>query len=80
MKLYLTAQSERGKEVTKSGNEYITMTLTTDRRQKFDITFDGDSVQVMRYFDGTYHKINYVPDKNHTHLFVGNVCSCGEEK
>lgn len=31
MKLYLTAQSERGKEVTKSGNDWINIELTVNR-------------------------------------------------
>jgi hypothetical protein len=41
MKLYLTATSERGKPVTKSGNEAIRMTVTNDRRNMFDITVNG---------------------------------------
>ena len=31
MKLHLTAQSERGKPVTKSGNEYLDVEITIDR-------------------------------------------------
>jgi hypothetical protein len=61
MKLYLTATSERGKPVTKSGNESINITLTSDRRQKFDIVFTGEAIEVMRYFDGKTEIISYVP-------------------
>ena len=32
MKLFLTATSERGKPVTKSGNEYISIEVKSDKR------------------------------------------------
>ena len=62
MKLYLTAKSERGKEVTKSGNDEIIITLTEERRQKFDITFDGSSLRVMSYANGVTKTINYIEE------------------
>nr|AKH47777.1 hypothetical protein [uncultured marine virus] len=61
MILATTIQSERGKPVTKTANEYINITFTKERRQKFDISFKGDSIEIMRYFDGTTHIINYAP-------------------
>lgn len=61
MKLFLTAKSERGKPITKSGNEEINITLTNERRQKFDIKFTGESIEVMRYSDATIDIIPYIP-------------------
>jgi hypothetical protein len=63
MKLFLTATSERGKPVTKSGNDEINITLTTERRQKFDIKFTGEEIEVMSYFDSSVEVINYDPYK-----------------
>lgn len=33
MKLYTTTKSERGKEVTKGGNEYIRMEMINEKRE-----------------------------------------------
>lgn len=63
MKLACTIRSERGKEVTKTGNEEINITLTNERRQKFDIKFTGEKIEVMRYFDASVEVINYDPYK-----------------
>ena len=62
MRLFLEAQSERGKPVTKSGNEYITLTLTNDKRQKFDITFKGEALEVMSYADARMQVIPYMKE------------------
>ena len=62
MKLYATTTSERGKAVSKSGNEEINITLTSDRRQKFDIKFKGESLEVMRYSDGITEVIEYMKE------------------
>jgi len=56
----MEAQSERGKPVTKSGNDFISLTLTNERRQKFDITFKGDSLEVMRYSDASTEVMEYI--------------------
>ncbi len=61
MKLCSTSTSERGKPVEKTGNEQICIRLTKDRMAKFDIMFDGDKVEVMRYFDASIETIEYVP-------------------
>jgi hypothetical protein len=60
MKLYATTTSERGKPSEKAGNDYINITLTENRRQKFDISFKGDILEVMRYSDGITEKIEYI--------------------
>ena len=60
MRLFLEASSERGKTVTKSGNDYISITLTNERRQKFDITFKGEDLEVMRYSDASVEKVGYM--------------------
>ncbi len=77
MKLYLTATSERGKPVTKSGNEEINITLTNDRRQKFDISFKGDSLKVMRYYDASVETIDYMPC-HHDWDNYGKCTICGK--
>jgi hypothetical protein len=65
MKLYLTATSERGKPVNKSGNEAIRMTVTNDRRNMFDIIFDGDKLEILRYSDAKVITVEYMePDGN----------------
>ncbi len=61
MKLYATSTSERGKPVSKSSNDVIEITLTEDRRAKFDIRFHGDRLEIMRYFDASVETIYYVP-------------------
>jgi hypothetical protein len=63
MRLFTTITSERGKPVTKSGNEAIRIVLTKDRRNMFDVIFDGDKIEVLRYFDGTIETIEYVPQE-----------------
>jgi len=64
MKLYLTATSERGKPVTKSGNDVIRMTLTKERRQKFDIMFDGEKIEILKYSDGKIYTVEYMTEDN----------------
>lgn len=61
MILATTIQSEKGKETIKTANEFIKFTLTQERRQKFDITFTGDTIEVLRYSDGTTDIIPYMP-------------------
>ena len=52
MKLYATTTSERGKPVSKSGNESIVINLTENRENRFEITFTGEEIQVLNYFTG----------------------------
>jgi len=59
MKLFSIVTSERGKPATKSSNEAIKITLTNERRQKFDIVFDGETLDIMSYFEAKHHLINY---------------------
>jgi hypothetical protein len=46
MRLFLTATSERGKPVTKSGNERLEITLTENRIPKYFIWYNGDKIIV----------------------------------
>lgn len=64
MKLYLTATSERGKPVYKSGNDVIRITVTKEQRQKFDIMFDGDKLEILKYSDGKIYTVEYMTDTN----------------
>jgi hypothetical protein len=63
MKLYATTTSERGKPVSKSGNEAIRIQLTKDRANKFEIIFDGDKIEIMSYWDAGIKTIEYAPFK-----------------
>lgn len=60
MKLCSKIQAERGKAIEKCGNDSIAITLTENRRQKFDITFKGETLEVMRYSDGITEEIKYI--------------------
>lgn len=62
MKLFTTITSERGKPVTKSGNEAIRITVSDNRINKFDIMFDGDKLEILRYFDASITTVSYVPE------------------
>jgi len=62
MKLSTTTTSERGKAQIKTGNEYIMITLTNERRQKFDITFTGENLKIMSYYNATEKIIDYMDD------------------
>jgi len=62
MKLSTTTTSERGKEQIKTGNEYIMITFTNERRQKFDITFTGEKLKIMSYYNATEKIIDYMDD------------------
>lgn len=65
--------SERGKPVTKSGNECINVTFTNERRQKFNVKFTGETLEVMRYSDGVTQVIEYIKSE-------GNItCECGNK-
>ena len=64
MKLYATMTGDRGKAVSKSSNGVINITFTENRRQKFGITFAGDTVKVMRYSDATDETIKYIKDNS----------------
>lgn len=64
MKLATTITTERGKPVIKTANECIRMSLSKDRINKFDIMFDGDKIEVLRYFDASIETIEYVPNGN----------------
>lgn len=64
MKLYAIMAGDRGKPVTKSSNDTITITVTKDRRQKFDITFDGDKIEVMSYADARIETVEYMKTAN----------------
>jgi len=64
MKLYATITSERGKPVSKSSNEAICIALTKDRRNIFNVMFDGDKIEVLRYFDATVQMIQYNPNED----------------
>ena len=66
MKLYLTATSERGKPVNKSGNEAITIQLTKDRQQVFSIMFDGDKLEILNFAIGKVQTIEYIESHVHT--------------
>ena len=61
MKLYATMKSEKGKIVSKSSNDEIIITVTNDRKNIFDITFNGDTLQVMRYYDASVDTVEYIP-------------------
>lgn len=63
MKLSATITSERGKPIIKTANECIRFILTLDRRQKFDIMFDGEKIEVLRYSDGTIETLEYIKGK-----------------
>lgn len=63
MKLYATATGDRGKPVAKSSNDVIEITLTGDRRAKFDIRFYGDYLEIMRYSDASVEKIEYIKER-----------------
>jgi hypothetical protein len=52
MKLYATTTSERGKPSEKAGNDYINITLTENRENRFEITFTGEEMQVLNYCTG----------------------------
>lgn len=56
-------QSEKGKEILKTANEYITITLTENRKALFDIRFTGEKLEVIRYWDSSVETINYDPYK-----------------
>jgi len=62
MKLHATMKGDRGKAVEKSSNEEIFITFTKDRRQRFDIIFNGDSISILHYYDGSVELINYIPE------------------
>ena len=64
MKLATIIRAERGKAILKTANECINMSLSKDRINKFDIMFDGDKVEVLRYFDGSIETISYIPNGN----------------
>lgn len=61
MKLYATTTSERGKPVSKSGNEAVNVRFTKDRIAKFDVIFDGEKLSILRYFDASITTVNYIP-------------------
>ncbi len=53
MKLHLTASSERGKEVTKSGNNYLALEITNDKRETIaDIVFYPDNTYKIVKLEG----------------------------
>lgn len=60
MILATTIKSEKGKEIIKTANEYIKFTVTKERRQKFDITFTGEALEILRYSDGITEIIPYM--------------------
>jgi len=70
---FATMTSERGKPVTKSGNEYISITFTNERRQKFDVKFTGETLEVMRYSNGETEVLHYMPHYICKH---GNAKAC----
>ncbi|NBW09223.1 MAG: hypothetical protein EBR82_14485 [Caulobacteraceae bacterium] len=65
MKLNAIIKGDTGKEVNKTSNNNIAITFTKDRRQKFDINFDGDRLEVLRYSDAKIITVEYMdPDGN----------------
>lgn len=46
MKLGVTITSERGKAVTKTGNEYIIIQMNTDNKSCYDIYLDNEKITV----------------------------------
>jgi hypothetical protein len=63
MKLYATTTSERGKPVSKAGNDSIIIKLTKDRANVFEIAFTGDSLEILNYYSGLIKKIEYKQSK-----------------
>lgn len=68
MKLYATTTSERGKQVTKSGNEYLVCEVIDDQRQKLitlHITVANSHLRGEHYnIYLTNHQSEYVAMKN----------------
>lgn len=52
MKLYLTATSERGKPVTKSGNEVINIKLSHNRDIIYSLTFQDGYIRLTDFTNG----------------------------
>ena len=52
MILYAKIESERGKAVEKTGNEFIKIQLTENREQKYQIDYHKDSLRVWSYATG----------------------------
>lgn len=64
-KLHAELTSDKGNRIaSKSGDEYITITVKEKNRNMFDITFkstDFDAyIDIMRYSDGTSRRVHYI--------------------
>lgn len=63
MKLYATINSDNGKEVTKSGNEFIHIVVNDENRENIiglhierDVNDDGrDTIELVNYKDNYIH-------------------------
>lgn len=63
MKLNAIITADTGKIINKTSNKAINITFTSERRQKFDITFDGDRLDILRYSNGKTITVEYMePD------------------
>ena len=51
MKLFCKINSERGKEVTKSGNDWLKLVITANRKEigQLDVSIDADNELVLDF-------------------------------
>lgn len=79
MKLHLTATSERGKPVTKSGNEHVKIDIQDDTRDiigKVGISHKGEKIQFEIVMFNPYKRIVHY---YHTEPKTARECEvCGE--
>jgi hypothetical protein len=52
MILATTIQSEKGKEITKTANEFIKCNFTVNRENKYEVIFYRHGLQVLNYTTG----------------------------
>lgn len=64
MRLGATITSEKGKAMVKTANEVIMITFTSDRRQKFDIIFHGEMIDILKYSTGQTTRTYYTDEEN----------------
>lgn len=64
MKLHLEAVSERGKPVTKSGNNYLEIKITTEREEACTIKVSAETFEGTEFYYIDYYEKNAEVGKN----------------
>ena len=79
MILATTIQSERGKAITKTGNEYIKVNCTVNRENKYEVIFYSHAIQLLNYNTGKSEIIEYYTKDRCIHDWdnFGKCTQCG---